>query len=88
MSVIKRVAAWASAVTGVVAVMGIAYAAADYTGVRPVTKKEFDVVAGNTNYLLFLRLDAKAHEGTITLDERIIYCRVARELGLAGKGCA
>lgn len=71
------------------------YAATDYMGVRPVMVRELNkletVVSANQQGVQLIQwqiLDQRRKTKGLSPSDMVIYCRLSRELGFAGKGCS
>ena len=89
-----KLATYIGIATGAVALAGAAWAAMDFTGVRPALILEHrnlaEEVAGNSRALLHIRyqdLDRIRQQRKLTTVERQEFCSIARQLGWKGPGC-
>ena len=72
-------------------ILGVLWAAADYTGVRPILKKELASIvetqqqlSENVLLLRFQILMSKNEKGVLTFDERQELCLIVRQLNYVG----
>lgn len=90
----NRFVKWSATLAAVVAICTTVWAAADYTEVRPVIKKEFllamqvqKTLSDNLLLLRFQFLMQKKEYGGLSLQEKLELCQLARQLNFAVEGC-
>ena len=86
---------WLGIPGAIVACVTAVYAATDYMGVRPVMVRELNkletVVSANQQGVQLIQwqiLDQRRKTKGLSPSDMVIYCRLSKELGFAGKGCS
>ena len=90
----SRISRMAATITAVATVAGMAWAAMDYTGIRPVLKMEFVQLQTQEQQLViglalieYQQLLEKSKHVSLSPEEQQVLCADAGQLGFTAPGC-
>ena len=79
----------------IVAAATATWAILDYLDVRPVLSREFGQLAAvvdktqeGVNLIQWQVLDQRRRTQGLSADDQVLYCRLSKQLGIRGEGCA